>query len=182
MDEGAQSNVSYLELGVHSGTHIDAPHHFLNDGRTVDQLPLDLLIGPCYVVQLAGEIESISAGVLQGLTLPPDATRLLFRTSNSHLWEQGKCSFVEEFVAISAEAAQWLVGRGIRLVGVDYLSVAPFGESIPTHTILLEAGVIVLEGLDLSAVPPGSYDLVCLPLKLLGAEGAPARAVLIRTP
>ena len=104
----------------------------------------------------------------------------MFRTSNSRLWAKNEREFNPEFVAINAAGASWLVRRGIKLVGVDYLSVAPFDEPAPTHRILLEAGVVLLEGLDLSAVPAGAYDLYCLPLKIIGAEGAPARAILIQ--
>ena len=180
MDAGAHANVSRLSAGVHVGTHVDAPHHFLNDGRTIEQLPLDVLTGPCYVAQLPDGIEDITAEVLDSMSLPSDATRILFGTSNSKLWSGGETEFQEGFVAIEEDGAEWLVEHGIQLVGVDYLSVAPFGNSVPTHTILLQAGVIVVEGLDLSAVPRGFYDLYCLPLKLLGSDGAPARAILIQ--
>jgi arylformamidase len=117
---------------------------------------------------------------LDGISLPTDATRILFGTSNSRFWSRGEREFQEDFVAVAEDGARWLVERGVRLVGVDYLSVAPFRDSVPTHTVLLQAGVVVVEGLDLSAVPRGFYDLYCLPLKLLGADGAPARAILIQ--
>jgi arylformamidase len=103
----------------------------------------------------------------------------LFRTRNSELWAQGEASFDEGFVAINEDAAQWIVSRGMRLVGIDYLSVGAWGNTVPTHEILLGAGVIALEGLDLSRVPPGEYQLVCLPIKIAGGDGAPARAILI---
>lgn len=180
MDRGAHANVSRLSAGVHIGTHVDAPHHFLNDGRTIEQLPLDVLTGPCYVTQLPDGVEAITAEALDGISLPADATRILFGTSNSRLWSRGETEFQEDFVAVTEDGAEWLVKSGVQLVGVDYLSVAPFGNSIPTHKILLGAGVIVLEGLNLSAVTRGFYDLYCLPLNLLGAEGAPARAILIQ--
>jgi arylformamidase len=165
---------------VHVGTHVDAPHHFMNDGRTVEQLPLDVLAGPCYVVQLPDGVEAITAEALEGTSLPADTTRILFGTSNSRFWSQGEARFQEDFVAVTEDGAEWLVQRGVRLVGVDYLSVAPYGDSLPTHRTLLKAGVVVVEGLDLSAVPRGFYELYCLPLKLLGADGAPARAILVR--
>jgi len=180
MDAGAHANVSRLSAGVHMGTHVDAPHHFLNDGRTIEQLPLDVLTGPCYVTQLPDGVEVINAAALDGISLPTDATRILFGTSNSRFWSRGEREFQEDFVAVAEDGARWLVERGVRLVGVDYLSVAPFRDSVPTHTVLLQAGVVVVEGLDLSAVPRGFYDLYCLPLKLLGADGAPARAILIQ--
>ena len=180
MDAGAQANVSRLTTGVHVGTHVDAPHHFLNDGRTVEQLSLEILTGPCYVTQLPDGIESITAEALDGMSLPANATRILFGTSNSRLWSRGEIEFQEDFVAITGEGAEWLVKRGVQLVGVDYLSVAPFRDSVPTHSTLLQAGVVVVEGLDLSAVPRGFYDLYCLPLKLLGSDGAPSRAILVQ--
>jgi arylformamidase len=180
MDAGATANVTYLRAGVHVGTHVDAPHHFLNDGRTIEQLSLDVLIGPCYVAQLPDGVEAITAEALESMSLPSDANRIIFRTSNSRLWSRGETEFQEDFVAVTEDGANWLVDHGIQLVGVDYLSVAPYGDSVPTHTILLRTGVVVVEGLDLSAVPRGFYDLYCLPLKLLGSDGAPARAVLIQ--
>ncbi len=180
MDQGADANISRLSASVHIGTHVDAPHHFLNDGRTVESLPLDVLTGPCYVVQLPDGVEAITADALDGMSLPAQAKRILFGTSNSRFWSHGETRFREDFVAVTADGAEWLVGRGIQLLGVDYLSVAPYDDSVPTHRILLQAGVVVVEGLDLSAVPRGFYDLYCLPLKLLGVEGAPARAILIQ--
>ncbi|HEY2982189.1 MAG TPA: cyclase family protein [Anaerolineales bacterium] len=179
MDNGAHANVSRLSAGVHTGTHVDAPHHFLNDGRTVESLPLDILTGPCYVVQVPDDIEVLSAETLDGIPIPKDTTRILFGTRNSHLWARGVTAFQKDFVAVTEDGAQWLVERGMKLVGVDYLSVAPFGESVPTHTILLQAGVVVVEGLNLAEVPRGFYELYCLPLKLGGSDGAPARAILI---
>jgi arylformamidase len=180
MESGADANVSHLSAGVHIGTHVDAPHHFMNDGRTVEGLSLDVLTGPCYVTQLPDGVEAITAEALEGISLPADVKRVLFGTSNSRLWARGEQEFQENFVAVTEGGANWLVDHGIQLVGVDYLSVAPYGDSIPTHRVLLEAGIVVVEGLDLSAVPRGFYDLYCLPLKLLGAEGAPARAILIQ--
>jgi arylformamidase len=125
-------------------------------------------------------VEAITAEVLEGISLPADAQRILFGTSNSRLWARGEREFQEDFVAVARDGAEWLVERGVQLVGVDYLSVAPYRDPIPTHRVLLEAGVVVVEGLDLSAVPHGFYDLYCLPLKIHSAEGAPARAILIR--
>ena len=178
MDEGAQTNSSWLNASVHVGTHVDAPHHFLNDGRTIEQLSLDVLTGPCYVMQLPDGIEAITADILDGLSLPANMTRILFGTSNSHFWSRGETEFQEDFVAVLEDGANWLVEHGIQLVGVDYLSVAPYNNLVPTHRILLGAGVVVVEGLDLAAVSSGFYDLYCLPLKLLGSDGAPARAIL----
>jgi len=180
MDKGEHVNVSHLSAGVHIGTHVDAPHHFMNDGRTIEQLSLEVLTGPCYVAQLPDGIEAITAEVLDGMPVPAGVKRILFGTSNSRLWSRGETEFQEDFVAVTEDGAQWLEEHGVELVGIDYLSVAPYSASIPTHRILLGAGVVVVEGLDLSAVPRGFYDLYCLPLKLLGSDGAPARAILIQ--
>ncbi|GAB4504513.1 MAG: cyclase family protein [Anaerolineales bacterium] len=180
IDQGAAANVTYISASAHTGTHVDAPHHFLNDGRTVEQLPLEVLIGPCYVIQLPDGVEDITARALEGMSLPAGVTRLLFGTRNSRWWARGDMTFHEDFVAITADGAHWLVEHGIRLTGIDYLSIAPYTDATPTHEILLRAGVVILEGLDLSTVPRGFYELYCLPLKILGAEGAPARAILIQ--
>jgi arylformamidase len=180
MDKGDHTNVTRLALSAHTGTHVDAPHHFLNDHRTVESLSLEVLTGPCFVVQLPDDVDEISAEVLEHVPWAEGATRVLFGTSNSHFWAQGEQAFQKGFVAVSEDGAQWLVAHGVKLVGVDYLSVAPFGNSGPTHKVLLQAGVIVVEGLNLAQIPRGFYDLYCLPLKLLGSDGAPARAILIQ--
>jgi arylformamidase len=180
MDKGAHANVTRLSAAVHLGTHVDAPHHFLNDGRTVENLPLEVLTGPCYVTQLPDGIEAITAEVLERSEITSEMKRVLFGTSNSHFWAKGESTFQTDFVAITEDGAEWLVDRGIQLVGVDYLSVAPYGESVPTHTVLLKAGVVVVEGLNLSKIVRGFYELYCLPLKIAGSDGAPARAILIQ--
>ena len=180
IDKGAHANVTSISSSVHLGTHVDAPHHFLNDGRTVESLPLDVLTGPCYVVQLPDGIDAITEDVLARTEITSDMKRVLFGTSNSHHWARGESKFQEDFVAITEDGAEWLVARGVQLVGVDYLSVAPFGDSEPTHHVLLKAGVVVVEGLNLSNVVRGFYTLYCLPLKIAGADGAPARAILVQ--
>lgn len=180
MDKGAHDNVTRISASVHLGTHVDAPHHFLNDGRTVESLSLDVLTGPCYVTQLPDGVEMITADVLDRSEISSEMKRVLFGTRNSHLWAKGESTFQTDFVAITEDGAEWLVERGIQLVGVDYLSVAPYGDSVPTHTILLKAGVVVVEGLNLSQVMRGFYNLYCLPLKIAGSDGAPARAILIQ--
>lgn len=181
MEEGAHDNVSRISASVHLGTHVDAPYHFLNDGKTVDQLPLEVLTGPCYVVQLPDGIEAITAEVLDRTEITSEMKRVLFGTRNSHLWARGESEFQTDFVAITEDGAEWLVERGVGLVGVDYLSVAPYGDSVPTHVVLLNAGVVVVEGLNLSKVMRGFYELYCLPLKIAGCDGAPARAILIQS-
>ena len=179
MDKGAHANVTRLSAAVHLGTHVGAPHHFLNDGRTVENLPLEVLTGPCYVTQLPDGIEAITAEVLDRTEINSEMKRVLFGTRNSHWWAKGETKFQTDFVAITEDGAEWLVERGVQLVGVDYLSVAPYGDSVPTHTVLLKAGVVVVEGLNLSKIMRGFYDLYCLPLKIANSDGAPARAILV---
>jgi arylformamidase len=161
--DGDVVNLSRLDLGVHSGTHVDAPLHFVDGGPSVETLPLDVLVGPCVVVE-----------GLDVAAVPRGAERVLFKTSNSRLWERGE--FSEDFVALDGEAARALVAGGVRLVGIDYLSI---GDE-EAHRVLLGAGVVAVEGLDLREVEQGEYRLVCAPLKLEGAEGAPARVLLLR--
>ncbi|MFT3893714.1 MAG: cyclase family protein [Anaerolineales bacterium] len=181
MDKGGHVNATRMNMGVHTGTHVDAPHHFLNDKRTVEQLALDVLTGPCYVVQLPDGVEAITSEVLVRTEITPDMKRILFGTRNSRLWSKGETKFQTDFVAITEDGAEWLVQHGVQLVGVDYLSVAPYEDSTPTHEVLLKAGVVVIEGLNLSQVMRGFYDLYCLPLKIAGSDGAPARAILIQS-
>lgn len=179
IDQGDNANVTRLNISAHTGTHVDAPHHFLNDRHSVENLALDVLTGPCYVAQLPEDTDQINAKVLERVSIGADTTRLLFGTRNSRLWATGQTEFQPDFVAISPDGAEWLVRHGIKLVGVDYLSVAEYNDQESTHLILLKAGVIILEGLDLSQVPNGSFELYCLPLKISGADGAPARVILI---
>jgi arylformamidase len=179
MDAGAHDNVSRLACGVHTGTHVDAPHHFLNDHRTVESLSLDILVGPARVVQIPEDVKVVTAEVLENAAIPSGTARLLLKTFNSTLWDGGNLEFFTGFVGISKDGADWLVLHNIKLVGIDYLSVAPYKQSVPTHRALLEAGIIIVEGMDLSAVAPGTYTLYCLPLKLVGSDGAPARAILV---
>ena len=179
MDAGAHDNVSRLACGVHTGTHVDAPHHFLNDHRTVEGLSLEVLTGPACVVSIPEAVAVVTAEVLQEAAVPAGTARLLLKTRNSRIWERGEKAFITDFVGISADGANWLVEHAIRLVGIDYLSIAPYHQSTPTHRALLAAGVIIIEGLDLGAIVPGNYALYCLPLKLVGSDGAPARAILV---
>ncbi|MGB8214402.1 MAG: cyclase family protein, partial [Anaerolineales bacterium] len=162
MDAGAHDNISRLACGVHTGTHVDAPHHFLNDHRTVESLALDILVGPALVLQIPDAVTVVDASVLEKAAIPAGTLRLLLKTSNSSLWERGEKEFFTGFVGISADGADWLVQHGLKLVGIDYLSVAPYHQSIPTHRALLAAGIIIVEGLDLSGVQPGTYTLYCL--------------------
>ncbi len=173
MEDGAKNNLSHLACSVHMGTHVDAPLHFIADGTDVVSLPLDALIGPARVIEIP-DTDEITIGTLARLDLSR-VERLLFKTRNSHL---SRDVFHRDFAAVALDAAQWLVQHGVRLVGVDYLSVERFGGDGSVHRTLLGAGVIVVEGLDLRDVPPGDYTLCCLPMKLVGSEGAPARVIL----
>jgi arylformamidase len=175
--QGAQANVSRLDFGVHTGTHVDAPVHFIEGAAGVESIPLDALVGPAWVVDATHLERDIDLLALQSLDIPAGIERLLFRTRNSELW--GLPRFSRDFLGLTAEAARALVQRGVRLVGADYLSIAPADDPAPTHVELLEAGVVILEGLDLRGVPAGGYQLVCLPLLIEGADGAPARALLV---
>ena len=179
IDKGAHANVSRLDLGVHTGTHVDAPHHFLNDGRTVESLPLDVLTGPALVTRIADDVDVITREVLSKADIPQGTVRLLLKTRNSQYWLNHAKDFQTGFVGISDDGAAWLVQQNIRLIGVDYLSVALYQQSGPTHRTLLKSGVVIIEGLDLSGVSEGHYELFCLPLKLAGSDGAPARTILI---
>ena len=171
IEAGDGFNLSRLALGVHTGTHIDAPSHFIDGAGSVESVPLDALIGPTLVVDARDVADEIDAELVER-ELPAGCERVLFSTRNSELWNEP--SFRSDFVGISPRAASLLVERGVRLVGIDYLSV---GEP-KTHRELLSHNVVLLEGLDLRGVEAGRYRLICLPLRIVGTDGAPARAVL----
>lgn len=171
---------SRISFSSHVGTHVDPPAHYLPGGRTVDQLPLDLLLGPAWLVYLP-EPGPITAAMLKAANMPAGVKRLLIRTRNSDQPDTAKSAFDEKFVALSMDAAEWVAARGIQLVGIDGPGIGPFGEeSTPVHLALLAVGVIPLEGLNLSGVEPGAYELICLPLLIEQGDGAPARVLLIR--
>jgi arylformamidase len=178
IEDGQNANVTHTSLSAHTGTHVDAPYHFLQAGDTLEKVPLKVLMGRVYVLHLP-DIDLITADILRQAGIPPRTRRLLFKTRNSETWARGEKEFQTDFVALAPDAAQYLVDRGIKLVGIDYLSIAPFRESRPTHEILLRAGIVILEGVDLSEVSEGRYTLYCLPLNLQGVDGAPARAILV---
>ena len=180
IEDGANANVSRVTMGVHTGTHIDAPFHFLREGSTVERVALEKLVGPAQVISVPEEAEVIDSGVLERLSLAEGATRLLLKTRNSRFWEEPQSVFHTDFVGVSADGAEYLVARGVQLVGIDYLSIAPYKKSRPTHEILLRNGTVIVEGLNLSAVPAGEYNLYCMPLKLAGSDGGPARVILVR--
>ncbi|HVF50714.1 MAG TPA: cyclase family protein [Pyrinomonadaceae bacterium] len=180
LERGDAANVSMLHFGAHTGTHIDAPAHFLRDAPTLSTLSLDVLVGEARVVELPEDVHAIDAGHLREFDLQ-GATRVLFKTRNSAFWNDADGRFREDFTYIADDAARALVAQGVRLVGIDYLSVEKFkSEDFATHTTLLSQGVVIVEGLDLRAVGAGVYELICLPLKIASGsgDGAPARAIL----
>jgi arylformamidase len=177
---GDSSNVSRLGMSSHTLTHVDPPGHFIDKGLTVDRLPLEVLIGPAVVVEPHPEKNLITATDLGQLGLR-DAERVLIKTRNSDLWTGGPYEFQSDYVSLSKDAAAWLVSKGVKLVGVDYLSVEAYeAPKHPVHHTLLGNGVVVVEGLNLAQVPEGRYQLICLPLKIQNGDGAPARVVLVR--
>jgi len=175
---GAGANVSSIRFGSHTGTHADAARHFFDDGQSVDRIPLERLIGPALLLSFPDDLRAISAADLRNHDLK-GRTRILLRTRNSALLSQKE--FVRDYTYLAPDGAQYLVDSGVQLVGIDYLSIEQFhsGHHM-THRILLERSVVILEGLDLSAPAPGEYELICLPLRIEGCDGAPARAVLIK--
>lgn len=174
-----RSNVSRVALTTHTGTHVDAPRHFIHDGPTLDDVPLERWVGPCYVADLSAAQPRIEPADLETAGIPPDTERLVIKTRNSELWHSSPDTFVEDFVALSPAGAGWVLERGIRLVAIDYLSIGPFDDDIVTvHRLLLGAGVLAVEGLDLSGVDAGRYELLCFPLRIAGSDGAPARVAL----
>jgi len=176
LSRGDSSNLSTLSLGSHTGTHVDAPHHFIDGRATVDALSPEALLGSVHVVEHLGS-SHITAADIAAAALPADARRVLFKTSNGAAWERDQ--FHERFIGVEPDAAQVLVDLGAVLVGIDYLSIERFhAPGHPVHMILLSAGVVIVEGLDLRAVPPGRYSMCCGPLNVVGAEGAPARVFL----
>jgi len=176
IEKGATANLSLISMGAHSGTHVDAPIHFINEGKGVDNIPLDTVVGRARVIEIK-DPESIKPEELVGHRIRR-GERILFKTVNSsHVWQ--KDEFVEDFVFISDAAADLLVDRGVQLIGIDYLSVGSFkhGGSY-VHKTLLSGGIWIIEGLNLSNVTPGKYDLICLPLRIVAGDGAPARVII----
>jgi arylformamidase len=175
-EKGDICTLSHISLSVHTGTHMDAPLHFIVNGPTIDQMPVDATVGRARVIEIRDRHSIRREELLDHEISATD--RILFKTANSdHSWNGDE--FDEDFIFIAQDAAEHLAESGVRCVGVDYLSVGGYKQdAVETHQALLGAGIWVIEGLDLSGVEPGEYDLVCLPLKLVGAEGAPARAIL----
>lgn len=177
---GDGANVSHLSFGAHTGTHIDAPNHFIEGAGRLEDLELDKLIGRCTVVEIAADVDAIGPSHLPELE---GIQRILFRTRNSAFWSEPETGFRTDFTYISPAAARILADAGVKLVGIDYLSVEKFGSADhATHIALLEKEVVILEGLDLRAITPGDYEIICLPLHYIGGtgDGAPARTILRR--
>lgn len=176
LEAGDVANVSHLSCGSHIGTHVDPPAHFVRDAIALDELPLDVLIGIARVADV-GDVAVIDLDVVKSIDLR-GVTRILFKTRNSHLWNTPH-EFERNFVYLDTPAAEFLVAAGVKLVGIDYLSIEKFNFDAPTtHLALLGNDVIVVEGLDLSKVDPGDYELICLPIKIKEGDGGPARVVL----
>ena len=174
MSRGDDANATALTVSCHAGTHVDAPFHFLPDGAGIDAVPLERFVGPALVHPVEAD-RYITAEHVKAIPLD-GATRVLFKTRNSQLLKRRE--FEPNFTAFSVEAARALVGRGVQLVGLDYLSVAHADQQVPVHRAFLDHGVVLLEGVDLSEIAPGRYELMCFPLRLRGLDGAPCRAVL----
>ncbi len=173
---GDSSNVTALSLGTHTGTHVDAPRHFFESAPGVDALPLDVLIGRALVIEIPGPRRGIEAGDFADAAFEGEA-RVLLKTANSALWQSG--GFHQDFSYLDESGAGWLLEHGVRLVGIDYLSIEQFKRpGAPVHHLLLGRGVVIVEGLNLSQASAGPYEMYCLPLDIAGADGAPARVVL----
>jgi arylformamidase len=180
IERGDAANVTLLHFGAHTATHVDAPAHFIEGASTVDQMPLDALIGETRVVEIPPDVRAIDAQVVAACDLNGTA-RVLFKTRNSAFWDDQASGFRTDFTYIAPDAAHALAAMNVRLVGIDYLSVEKFrAERFETHTALLSRGIVIVEGLDLREVSAGKYELICLPLKIASGsgDGAPARAVL----
>jgi arylformamidase len=178
---GDTSNVSEIRMGTHTGTHVDAPSHDTDGAATADQIALDILVGEAWVVDARGIAGHLDASALERLWPSDRVERLLVRTANSDHWDHPADPYPTDFVGLLPDAAALLVERGVRLVGTDGLSIEPYcTPGRPTHAVLVEAEVVVVEGLDLRGVEAGRYQLICLPLRLRGADGSPARAILGR--
>lgn len=175
--QGDEANVTQLSMDVHTGTHVDAPRHFIEAGATLEEIGLEPFVGRACVVD-TGAVKEITASLLADARIPPDTQRLLLRTANSS--KPIEPTFDEDYAALTPDGAQWLLDElDLKLVGIDYLSIQRFADPPDVHLSLLGSGVAILEGLRLGDVAPGVYELVCLPLRLVGPEGAPARAVLM---
>lgn len=176
--DGATANVSQISLGVHTGTHVDAPNHFIDGAKRVHEIDPEKLVGPCRVIRVPDDVVAIEpehVGDISGIC------RVLFKTRNSSFWAAPEFGFRTDFTYLTLATAKLFVDNGVVLVGIDYLSIEKSGSpGHPVHITLLEEEVVILEGLDLREVPPGDYGMICMPLKYIGAtgDGSPARTML----
>jgi len=181
LSKGDQANVSDIRITTHTGTHIDPPLHFIEGADGIDRVPLEALYGPATVVDLRGRTGPISVEELEALSLPNGVERLLVKSDNSEIWRNLPAGFPDSYTCFAPDSARWVVDRGIRLVGVDFLSVEQRGTpGHPTHLTFLENGVVIVEGLNLGDVEPGAYTLAVLPLRIVDGDGGPARAMLVQ--
>jgi arylformamidase len=181
LSAGDPANVSELRMGTHTGTHVDPPNHFVQGATGIDVVPLDVLYGSVLVADALHLARPIEPADLDAVGLPEGVERVLLRTANSELWRSLPVAFPDVYACLTPDSAQWVVDRGIRLIGVDFLSVEAKGaEGHPVHHTLLENGVVIVEGLNLGDVEPGRYTLACFPLRIIDGDGGPARAILIR--
>jgi arylformamidase len=174
---GDAANVSQIDMDVHAGTHVETSLHFMADGEALVVMPLERLIGAAEMALVDGP--EVTADALEALGLPSGAERLLLKTRNSAATRPMGGPFDRRYTGLTPGAARWIVGRGIRLVGIDYLSIGRFADTVETHRVLMRAGVAIVEGLDLRTVEPGRYTMVCLPLRIAATEAAPARVILM---
>jgi arylformamidase len=178
ISDGDDVNLTELTIATHAGTHVDANWHFFDDGDRLSAIALERLIGPCQVVDLSDRTEDIDAGALDAADIADGTTRLILKTRNSEFWGTDPTTFRDDYVGISSSGSRWLIDHGIDFVGIDYLTVEPTDSDGETHRMLLGAGVVILETIDLRQVRAGEYTLYCLPLRIDDGDGAPARVVL----
>lgn len=183
LNAGDEANVSQIRMSVHTGTHIDAPRHFLADGKTVTEILLDKLVGEALVVEMGEDVMTITKESLETHSQIKQmfmASKILFKTRNAKFWPASDGVFREDYTGINPSGARFLAEMGLDLVGLDYLSVATFNKTAEPHQIMLQKEIVLLEGVDLSSVTSGVYQLYCLPLPITDCEGAPARAILVK--
>ena len=182
ISRGDPANVSELRVGTHTGTHVDPPVHFVEGTAGIDRVSLDVLFGQAVVADARGLRGALGPVELDGLGVPDGTERLILRTDNSDIWRRLPTTFPDEYVCLSPEGAKWVVASGLRLIGVDFLSIEQKGaEGHPAHVELLTNGVVIVEGLNLGDIAPGQYTLACLPLRIKDGDGGPARAMLIES-
>jgi arylformamidase len=179
LDKGDDANVSEIKMGCHTGTHLDAPIHFVVGAPAVESLALEDLIGPSLVVEFPDSLQQIRAADLEQAGIPAGTKRVLFKTRNSKDWEWKETEFHQDYCGVESDAAEWLIQRDVKVVGIDHLSICPFHDLLTTHRLFFNARTIVIEGLNLTGIKPGLYQLICMPLNIQGADGAPCRVALI---